>query len=53
MTTAALSSYRIIVPLLRLSSLQVRTITALMTSDLSRGVFGIASLITATISYSA
>ena len=34
MTTAALSSYRIIIPFSRLSSLQVRTITALPPSDL-------------------
>ncbi|RYR67213.1 hypothetical protein Ahy_A03g013514 isoform B [Arachis hypogaea] len=48
MTTAALSSYCIIMPLLHLSSLQVRTITALITSDLSKDIFGTASLITAT-----
>ncbi|KAL5738545.1 hypothetical protein ACOSP7_031306 [Xanthoceras sorbifolium] len=36
-TWHALSSYRIIIPLSRLSSLQVHTITALITSDLSKG----------------
>ncbi|RHN59664.1 hypothetical protein MtrunA17_Chr4g0015941 [Medicago truncatula] len=48
MRTAALSSYFIIIPLLRFSSLQVRTITALITSDLSKDEFGTAFLITAT-----
>ena len=49
MTTAALSSDRIIIPLSRSSSLQVRTTTALTTSDFSRGMLGTASLIIAMI----
>nr|NP_817227.1 ORF53g [Pinus koraiensis]AAO74075.1 ORF53g [Pinus koraiensis] len=49
MTTAALSSDRIIIPLSRSNSLQVRITTALTTSDFSRGMLGTASLIIAII----
>ena len=44
MTTAALSSDRIIIPLSRSNYLQVRITTALTTSDFSRGMLGTASL---------
>mmetsp|Transcript_11089 Transcript_11089/g.33242 ORF Transcript_11089/g.33242 Transcript_11089/m.33242 type:complete len:217 (+) Transcript_11089:929-1579(+) len=47
--TAALSSNRIVIPLLRRIPLHVLTITALTISDFFKGIFGTASLTTAII----